>query len=303
MANKRNWFIGIQKRNPDDGKVSSISQQRSISEGEKNKLSSNLALLNEVTQGSPYHRLNEKYEGFSRHIVKIIEDSRTKRFNPKDLESIFEKLDDLLSAFRAFDDKTSHKISLRYGKQSKELSIFKEALSFEFDNVFAYRLCSQLRNYSQHAGSPITNIKSHSYLKNDQPKSTLSIIMDSEKLLEGYSKWQSRVKEELKKISGAIDLVLILDALMASCSRAYSKCLISQEKEINQANQEVISTIGELKSDEFPAIMEFIISESNPKEEIRLNLQQINMYELLQIPSLLQKAHFIVDSTSMNRQK
>lgn len=302
MANKSNWFIGIQKRNSTDGKISSISQQKSISENERSRLSTNLALLREVTQGSAYHRLNEKYEDFCLHIEKIIEHSKTKKFNPKDLESIFEKIDDLLSAFRAFDDKTSHKLSLRYGKKSKEFAFFKEALSFEFDNVFAYRLCSQLRNYSQHAGSPITNIKSHSYLEGDQPKSTLSITLDSEKLLEGYSKWNSRVKEELKKINGPLDLVLILDALMNSCSRAYSKYLISQEDAVNQAQQEIISVIGQLESDEFPAIMEFIMSESNP-EEIELNIQQINMNELLRIPNLLQKAHFIVGDISVNRPK
>jgi hypothetical protein len=140
----------------------------------------------------------------------------------------------LLSALRAFDDVTSHTLSVRYGDSSPQFEKFKAALSYEFDNAVAYRLCCQLRNYSQHAGSPITGINVSARLENEKPVSNLQITLDPQILLQKYRKWQSKVKQDLQKMTGVIFLEPLLGALLSSCGRAYLKLLLSQEDEIKK---------------------------------------------------------------------
>lgn len=151
------WRVGSLKKGDGKTQPHKLSATRLISDEERTRLDDASALLSEVTDNSPFNRLAYKYLHFNRYVASIAENYRNRAGNPEELKAIPERLDDLLSAFRAFDDRTCNNLSKRYGKESDQLKLFRGALSFEFDNVFAYKFSCQLRNYSQHAGSPISS--------------------------------------------------------------------------------------------------------------------------------------------------
>lgn len=294
MESDLNWFIGTQEMSSNGTKSPHVITGRiPISDQIKENLLSNLVLINEVSLGSPYYRFRNKYDVFIEYIQQTKDQSKTKSTNPDTLREIFGKLDDLLSAFRAFDDRTSHQLSIRYGKTSTRFKLFKDALSFEFDNVFAYRFSYQLRNYSQHAGSPITNIQSSARLKNEIPVVTLNINMNSKSLLEKYDGWNTVVKNELIKINGDISLLPILQSLIASCTRAYTKYLASQESEIMEAIKEVRKITDSFEPNEktiLLGIKKNVRSAEDLKDiqiiHIRLDVTEKLEKILQQIPSL-----------------
>jgi hypothetical protein len=162
---------------------------------------------------------------------------RRERRNPyDDFRQLSEALDDLLSAFRAFDDRTSHQLSRRYGHDSDELRAFKHALSVEYDEVFAYRFSYKLRNYSQHCGSPICRIDAGAHrLSNGEVTRRFVPLFDSGKLLAEYDGWNSRVVSDLQYIAGEFPVTFVVDQLMASCTRAYATLVVRLAGRIKEA--------------------------------------------------------------------
>ncbi|GAH76361.1 unnamed protein product, partial [marine sediment metagenome] len=57
-----------------------------------------------------------------------------------------------LSLIRTFLDKWEKHIKENFGKESKELEIFKNLTHDEYDKNFYYRFLSNLSNYARHTG-------------------------------------------------------------------------------------------------------------------------------------------------------
>lgn len=146
------------------------------------------------------------------------------------------KLDALLSALRAFDDRTSHQLSGAYGADSEQLKSFKETLSAAFDTEFAYRFCWKLRNYSQHCGNPISNLNATSAEEPDGTVTTeLIVTFDSVQLLREYDGWGATVRADLERIGGGFQLEPVIDALMGACFSVFLRLLLIREPEITEA--------------------------------------------------------------------
>jgi len=144
-------------------------------------------------------------------------------------QSIGNELEDVLTALRRFADRTAHALSQRYGRESQEYATFTQALSYEFDNEFAYRFAWHLRRYSDHKGSIPFQIREQSQLGSDERiDRQFWVALDSRTLLENHD-WHSLVRLDLERINGEFPIEPVIDGLHFSCSRAYCKTLMAQE--------------------------------------------------------------------------
>ncbi len=155
---EKEWHLAAQEHNKKT-RANALNNVRVLSVDELSALHCATSLSLENLADSPYLRLVEEYEGFKAKIREIADSFTGRSSSPEDLKQVSKLLDNVLSALRAFDDRTKHALSQRYGKEGKEFNVFKVALSEEFDNNFAYRFSCQLRNYSQHTGSTVSNIQ------------------------------------------------------------------------------------------------------------------------------------------------
>lgn len=229
------WHLGHVIRNAEN-KMTAWNIGESISAEDVQKHKECVAALHEALPGSPYAHLQERQVAFMEAASGLLEpdtDSRQTRLIADSLPTL---VDGILSSLRAFDDRTSHSLSRRYGKGSPEVEKFKESLSFEYDNEFAYRFMYKLRNYSQHCGAPELDGNVRGYLSATGERcKEISVTFDSVKLLEQYDGWGAQVKRELHGIQGKFDAVEILNRMMLSCSRIYANLLILRADEPKEA--------------------------------------------------------------------
>jgi len=122
-----------------------------------------------------------------------------------------------LSSIRTYIDHSLAFLSATYGKDSKELTRFKELLSYNFDNNFCYRFFYKLRNYSQHCGVPIDSIsfKTNYHKETNEIEGHLTVLFDPEKMLLKYDGWGALVKADLQKSNEAIELNELRESMTA----------------------------------------------------------------------------------------
>lgn len=119
-----------------------------------------------------------------------------------DLDRLFSNVNRLflnyLSSIKTFIDHIETHINRKFGEKSKEFIDFKKVLSLFYDNSFAYRFFYELRNYSQHCGLPIDNVKYTTEYdrENNRIKGVLQVKFNRIKLLSNYKKWK-KVKIDL----------------------------------------------------------------------------------------------------------
>ena len=132
-----------------------------------------------------------------------------------DIEKVFYETNRLLlnylTSVKTFLDHSETKLNRKFGKESDELTLFKNVTSTFYDSSFAYRFFYKLRNYAQHIGLPLTNIGFTSEYNREinLMKGILRAYFKSSELLEKYDSW-SIVKEDFKNREPEIDLTTIL---------------------------------------------------------------------------------------------
>lgn len=136
-------------------------------------------------------------------LIGAIEDASQEFFESRTLNS--NKVDDisaelsrltlnLLSIFRSFVDHGDAALTRRLGAESSEFREWKRLQSLEFDSCYAYRLFSQLRNYTQHVGMPPIHFNFFD-AADHAPEARFEF--HASRLLETYGKWTSPVKYDL----------------------------------------------------------------------------------------------------------
>jgi hypothetical protein len=208
-------------------------------------LRSQTAYLSELLENSPFAALQRQHVAFRTNVQEVSNSSNNGLFPPDGTRKISDQLDNLLSKLRGFDDRTRSILSNRYGKDSAQFIEFGTAISFEFDNSFAYRFCYKLRNYSQHAGSPISRFSGGARLTNSRTEKYFNPIFESSELLARYDKWGSRVRGDLENIGGEFPVIETVDKLMTSCARAYNRIILSQEQDIERAASVILQILKE----------------------------------------------------------
>jgi hypothetical protein len=234
-----------------------------ISDGEYASHAASAAFLDEVLAKSAFAGFQESYTEFKQAIAAAAEKFAAKRSTTPSFSVIRRRFDDVLSALRRFDDRTSHALSSRYGTGSTELRTFKQSLSFEFDNQFAYRFCWHLRNYSEHRGIPISRIKQASQLNPDGTvDQAFQAVFDTRVLLRNHD-WHTRVRKDLERINGEFSVEATVDELYQSCGRAHCKNLLSQEGEITAAVENIRSFAARATTDNSLAPMFMLANPQN----------------------------------------
>lgn len=108
----------------------------------------------------------------------------------------------LLSSGRSLVDHLETHLIKKYKKESDEAKKFKLKTNEIFDTVFEYRFICKLRNYSQHCGFPITNIKFDVKNKKQGNKFEISTRLNAhfkrDELLQNFKKWGVQVKKDLE---------------------------------------------------------------------------------------------------------
>ncbi|MET8923699.1 hypothetical protein ABZW26_15085 [Streptomyces sp. NPDC004623] len=228
----------------EDNKLQEVHFGKECAQEDLDRHQSAAAFLLKLLDQSPYAELEGRY--FSLKVA--IEALSNPEFNSSHTHSqtakIRQAMDDFLSAFRAFDDRTSRSLKKDFGERSVEFTTFKSALSEEFDNSFAYRFTYKLRNYSQHCGNVPMTGKVHATLEADGSKTkTVDLNFDPIELLAEFDAWGSIVKNELKTMSGEFPVEAVVDQAMTSCMIAHVK-LFMAHKEAAAGFAHYILTLG-----------------------------------------------------------
>lgn len=154
-------------------------------------------------------------------------------------------LENWLSSFRAFDDKTSAELSKKYGKESAEYRIFKKALSEEYDNQVAYRISVGLRNFYQHEGSALTLVVDEKLNDDGTHDLEFRIFILPEELL-AWDGWNQVARTDLQKMSGVISVTHLIDTVEDCCKRAFANATLAQMDHLKSAAETLaqLDTLG-----------------------------------------------------------
>jgi len=120
---------------------------------------------------------------------------------------------ELMSAFRALLDHWETELKRKFGKQSKEVEIFKKATNKEYDEKFSYRFISGLRNCIQHVSMPIIRINSSI---NEKNLVETKLYLSKSELLNTFDGWKPKVLEDFITQPDSIELLPILDDVFDS---------------------------------------------------------------------------------------
>jgi hypothetical protein len=222
----------------------SIILGESISEEDYASCHASTGLIDEILRSSSFGALQTRYNEFKDTIEQIADNFANGRAVPASLHTIEGSLEDVLIGLRRFHDRTSHALSQRYGKTSPEFAAFQDALSYEFDNVFAYRFAWHLRNYSDHQQNAISRISEDSRADaNGSVQRHFAALFNSRILLSNYA-WHRMVRPDLERINGEFPVEPVVDSLMHSCRRAYCKTLLAQESHITEAVENIKSLVN-----------------------------------------------------------
>lgn len=126
-----------------------------------------------------------------------------------------------LSAVRTFVDHAETALKREYGKGSQQVAEFKTAASAEFDGNFSYRFMSQLRNFTQHCGLPLGELRLNA--ASNPPSAevssgTLEALFLRDYLLTNFDGWKM-VEAELAKMPDKFPVEPHVEQVVASVAR------------------------------------------------------------------------------------
>jgi hypothetical protein len=199
-------------------------------------------LLSQMTLRSGLADLRYAEEILHEEIARIEADGTNPSTQPRRGARLQREFKAWLSAFRAFDDRTSAWLSDQFGKDHPAYTSFKQSLSHEFDRNFGYRLCCALRNVSEHQADVINDMHFHRHQNPDSgaPETSVTVRFDGPRLAESFPRIRPATRDELRRCERPLELVWIVKAVGMSCERIHAGLFIALWPEI----QSSIETIG-----------------------------------------------------------
>ena len=153
-----------------------------------------------------------------------------------------------LFEFKKFLDNWTTELKRKYGKNSKEFTIFKDAQIEEYEEHMEYRIMYRLRNYDQHCGSIISHVSEYI---DENEKRAHRISMDRDMLLENFDEWKQPEIEYLKKQSEHIDVRPFILQLQKSIVNIYEKTMqIHFDKSFLNACSKIIDVANEFDNED-----------------------------------------------------
>ena len=125
---------------------------------------------------------------------------------------INQRIINILSSMRSYEDHTSEKLSALFGKDSEQYNKFKEIDGELYEAFFSYRFLKRLRNYVQHKDLPIKKVGYPLVSLSFEPRQiafTISPKMNKSALIKGKS-W-GKVQTEIECMYENIDINPIME--------------------------------------------------------------------------------------------
>jgi hypothetical protein len=205
---------------------------------------------------------------FESLLLKVREGLEQKRISDRDLAPIQREADrrvlNVLTAMRTCLDHWETILTRRHGKDSPEAARFKDACSREYDRHFAYRFAYKLRNYAQHCGLPVGDIRlvsrSRVFLLDPSGGPTKRMVSPSKDrdeavfrfrrsdLLDEYDGWGT-LHAELAARHADIDVARQLRAMAQALNRINVKVLAISARRV-RAHASYLRGLMELVRDE-----------------------------------------------------
>lgn len=148
----------------------------------------------------------------------------------------------LLSSIRTYLDHTETILKRKYGAPSLEYKQFQEMTSRGFDDSFAYRFLTKLRNYAQHCGLPSGSIQ-HNHSEEGH---FLSLLLERDSLLANFNSWGATVKEDLLRQPERIDLLPLIDEKVSLLQEIHDRCINEEYGKLKIDAIELLSLIAEV---------------------------------------------------------
>ena len=121
-----------------------------------------------------------------------------------------------LNATRLFLDHEQTWLTRRYGKESRELAVFKDAQAAAFDGSLAYRFLYVLRNYTTHCGLPLSQVSLQEPSPDDTAQGLSQRIvfsLDRDDLLSRFN-WGKHVTPDLRALPVTFELLPLIHEAM-----------------------------------------------------------------------------------------
>jgi hypothetical protein len=210
-----------------------ITEVRPLTDAEAAEALRANSLVHSVTTArSPYGKFEARLDAFEQGVsdaIASMESGPLQRPDPP----LDQRFSDVLHAFKVFLDHTPHRLRKAFGKSSPAETAFREACGAEYDHAFEYRLAYNLRNEAEHR----TDVLSVNYAKSIGTPARVRAVIANDVIENAIrdTKWQARVRRELKDRVGPIGAPDLLVVLRGCVQRIYFRTLLAQRREIEEA--------------------------------------------------------------------
>lgn len=164
----------------------------------------------------------------------------------------------LLSTIRTFRDYADYNLKKRYGKNSKLVSIFKNAYHEEYSNCFSYRFIYNLRNCAQHCLLPLELSLVSRELEPYSGKIENSIVLklSRDKLLNSGYKWR-KLRKEVEKLPDQFEVSPHLSEMEKCIDRIQSAILKGKSSFLTQDVDYIRSLFKDKLEEDTPCLTRF----------------------------------------------
>lgn len=143
------------------------------------------------------------------------------------IQTLNQRLVNMLTACRLYIDQTSHNLSTIYGAKSPQLTKVLSQASEEYDSRLGYRVLETLRNYVQHRGLPVHGISTPMvWVDNTKDtrkhlRYTADPVVSIQKLLED-SKLKPSILDELRSLGDSVPLKPLIREYLVGLGQVHS---------------------------------------------------------------------------------
>lgn len=158
----------------------------------------------------------------------------------------------LLSSFKFFIDNGEAHLKRKFGKDSSIAKEYIELTRNEFDNVFAYRFLSKLRNYSLHLGFPLQGLELKAEKNIEIPEKTtgsLQLAIDIDLIKKEKDLLGKIVYNDIKDKKEDIDLKPLIVDLSKSILKFQKFIFLKQKEDIEYSISNLETFAGKYKTE------------------------------------------------------
>nr|WP_294921767.1 hypothetical protein [uncultured Flavobacterium sp.] len=161
------------------------------------------------------------------------------------------RISNVLMSFKFFLDNAQTYLKRKYGKESIIAKDFTELTHNLFDNSFAYRFLSKLRNYSAHLGFPLEIVLFKIDFNNEFPESSKhssQLLLNIESLKKEKDLFGSIIYRNLNEMTEDLDLIPLINELSFHIISIQKFIYFSERNELDEAIENIEMFVGSRKT-------------------------------------------------------